>query len=75
MLRALCRPLLGDGEGVSPATDEEAAERLGLPLPVVVRELDALGQSFGYGELPLDERRVRTALTALRSGLVSGADT
>ena len=72
VLRALCRPLLGDGEGVTPATDEETERRLGLPVGVVVRELDAIAQSFGYSDLPLPERRVRTALTALRSGLVSG---
>jgi hypothetical protein len=73
VLDALCRPLLGDGEGVTPTSDEETAALLGLARAVVVRELDALAQSFGYGDLPLDERRVRTALTALRSGLVSDA--
>jgi predicted component of type VI protein secretion system len=74
VLRAFCRPLLGDGEGVTPASDEETAAALGLPAPVVARELDALAASFGFAELPLAERRVRTALSALRSGLVSGAD-
>jgi pSer/pThr/pTyr-binding forkhead associated (FHA) protein len=74
VLRSLCEPLLGDGEGVTPTSDDDTARELGLPLGVVVRELDAIAQSFGYGELPLHERRVRTALTAIRSGLVFGSD-
>jgi hypothetical protein len=74
VLRVLCRPLLGDGEGVTPARDDDAARELGLPLGVVVAELDTIAQSFGYDELPLQERRVRTALTAIRSGLVLGGD-
>jgi len=74
VLRALCQPLLGDGEGVTPALDEEIADALGLALDVVALELDALARSFSFGELPLGERRVRTALSALRSGLVSDAD-
>jgi hypothetical protein len=74
VLRALCQPLLGDGEGVTPAPDTEVAEALGLPPGVVARELEALARSFGFDDLPLAERRVRTALSALRSGLVSDAD-
>jgi len=74
VLRALCGPLIGDGEGVMPAEDDEVAEALELPPGVVSRELDALAQSFGFGDLSLEERRLRTALSALRSGLVSDAD-
>jgi hypothetical protein len=70
VLRCLCRPLLGDGEGVAPASDEQMAAELRLPEPVVGRELDAVAHSFGYIELPVEERRLRTALTAIRSGLV-----
>jgi len=74
VLRALCQPLLGDGEGVTPAPDEEIADALGLAPEVVARELEALARSFSFGDLPLAERRVRTAISALRSGLVSDAD-
>src|SRR5690242_12559308 len=35
VLRALCRPLLGDGEGVAPASDEEVAGETGIPLEQV----------------------------------------
>lgn len=74
ILRALCRPLCEDGEGVQPAEDGEIAAALGLAQPVVARELDAVAHSFGYTDLGLDERRLRTALTALRSGLVDNRD-
>jgi len=69
VLCALCRPLLGDGEGVTPASDREVADDLGLDRGVVERELDALAHSFGYAGLPLSVRRARTALAAIRSGL------
>jgi len=74
VLRSLCRPLLRDGDGVRPASDEEVAEELGLPLGVVGRELDAVAHSFGFADLPLEERRVRTALSALGSGIVPPCD-
>jgi predicted component of type VI protein secretion system len=73
VLRELCRPLFEDGEGVQPAHDDEIAAASGLHGPVVQRELDAIAQSFGYLDLEIQERRLRTALAALRSGLVDGA--
>jgi pSer/pThr/pTyr-binding forkhead associated (FHA) protein len=74
LLRELCRPLYEDGEGVQPAPDSAIAEAFGLDERVVAHELDAVAHSFGYEQLALDERRLRTALTALRSGLVDHPD-
>jgi pSer/pThr/pTyr-binding forkhead associated (FHA) protein len=74
VLRALCAPLVGDGEGVRPAGDVAVAAAVGLPVAVVGRELDAVALSFGYGDLSSEERRLRTALTAIRSGLVAPGD-
>jgi pSer/pThr/pTyr-binding forkhead associated (FHA) protein len=74
ILRELCRPLREDGEGVQPAPDGEIASVLALDHQVVARELDAMAGSFGYAKIATDERRLRTALTALRSGLVDTAD-
>lgn len=71
---SLCRPLLGDGEGVEPASDQRIAAELGVDVGVVERELDVIAHSFGYAELPEAERRLRTALTAIRSGLAGQAD-
>jgi len=73
VLRELCRPLREDGEGVQPAPDAEIADVSALDEHIVERELDAVAHSFGYAELAIDERRLRTALTALRSGLVDSS--
>jgi pSer/pThr/pTyr-binding forkhead associated (FHA) protein len=74
ILRELCRPLCEDGEGVRPASDLEIADALALGEHVVDSELDSVAHSFGYAQLATDERRLRTALTALRSGLVDSSD-
>jgi hypothetical protein len=73
ILRALCRPLFGDGEGLNPASDERIAETTGIALDVVCSELDHLERLFGLDDLPARERRAEVALLAMRSGLV-GAD-
>jgi pSer/pThr/pTyr-binding forkhead associated (FHA) protein len=70
ILRALCRPLMGDGEGINPATDAEIAAATGIPEEIVTTELDHLGRSFGLQDMPPPDRRAEIALLALRSGLV-----
>ena len=74
ILRELCRPLREDGEGVQPAADAQIARVLALDHEVIERELDTVAYSFGYAEIAIEERRLRTALTALRSGLVDTID-
>jgi pSer/pThr/pTyr-binding forkhead associated (FHA) protein len=70
ILRGLCRPLMGDGEGINPASDAEIASATGIPERVVTTELDHLGRSFGLQDMPPADRRAEIALLALRSGLV-----
>jgi predicted component of type VI protein secretion system len=70
ILTELCRPLLGDGDGLSPAADDEIAERLGTDQKTVTTELEHLARSFGLSEMPFFERRAEIAILALRSGLV-----
>jgi hypothetical protein len=70
ILRGLCRPLMGDGEGISPASDAEIAEATGISEDVVTTELDHLGRAFGLQDMPPGDRRAEIALLALRSGLV-----
>ena len=74
VLRALCRPLFTDGEGINPSTDEEVAEATGIPLDAVVSELDHLGRAMGLEDMPHGDQRAEVALLAMRSGLVSADD-
>jgi hypothetical protein len=75
ILRALCRPLFADGEGVNPASNAAIAERTGIAARVVAEELDALARGFGFHAMPEADRRAEIALLALRSGLVKADDT
>jgi FHA domain len=70
ILRALCRPLMGDGEGLMPASDAAVAAEVGIPEEIVTTELDHLGRAFGLQDMPAADRRAEIALLALRSGLV-----
>ena len=70
ILRGLCRPLMGDGEGISPASDADIAAATGISEDVVTTELDHLGRAFGLQDMPPGDRRAEIALLALRSGLV-----
>ena len=74
VLRALCKPLFADGEGINPATDEEVSEATGIPLVAVVSELDHLGRAMGLEDMPHGDQRAEIALLAMRSGLVSADD-
>jgi pSer/pThr/pTyr-binding forkhead associated (FHA) protein len=74
ILRALCRPLLGDGEGVTPTSDEGIAEQTGIAVETVTIELDHLTRALGLDDMPHPERRAEVALLALRSGLVEADD-
>ena len=71
ILRGLCRPLMGDGEGITPASDAEIAAATGVPEDVVTTELDHLGRSFGLQDMPQPDQRAEIALLAMRSGLVT----
>jgi pSer/pThr/pTyr-binding forkhead associated (FHA) protein len=74
ILKALCRPLFGDGEGVQPTSDVEIAARLGMPEETVTTELDRLTRALGLADMPAPESRAEVALLAVRSGLVEADD-
>jgi hypothetical protein len=74
ILRALCRPLFKDGEGINPSTDEQVADATGIPVEAVVVELDHLGRALGLDDMPREDQRAEIALLAMRSGLVSADD-
>ena len=71
LLRGLCRPLMGDGDGLAPATDEAISRWAGIPTSTVTTELDHLTRALSLDEGPPDVRRRELALLALRSGLVA----
>ena len=71
ILGALCRPLMGDGEGLQPAPDDEISRSMGISPEIVTTELDHLTRALGLDELPRTQRRGELALLALRSGLVA----
>ncbi len=73
ILKELCRPLFGDGEGVVPSSDEVISATLGIQLDTVTTELDHLTRALGLEEMPHEDARAEVALLAMRSGLV-GAD-
>ena len=70
ILRELCSPLLGHGDGLSPLADDEIAANLGTDQKTVTTELEHLARQFGLSEMPFFERRAEIAMLALRSGLV-----
>ena len=74
IVRELCRPLMGDGEGLAPASDGDIAHALDVPAEVVTSELDALVRAFGFEDLPRDEARAEVAVGAIRTGLVRADD-
>jgi pSer/pThr/pTyr-binding forkhead associated (FHA) protein len=74
LLRSLCRPLMGDGEGTTPATDDVIAAETGIPARTVTTELDHLTRALALDEGPPEKRRRELALLAVRSGLVAADD-
>jgi hypothetical protein len=74
ILRGLCLPLLGDGEGLAPASDDEISRTVGIPVHAVTTELDHLTRALGLNDVPRAQRRRELALLALRSGLATNGD-
>ena len=74
LLRSLCRPLMGDGDGTAAATDDVIARETGIPARTVTTELDHLTRALALDEGPPETRRRELALLALRSGLVATDD-
>jgi hypothetical protein len=73
VLSRLCRPLFGDGDGLTVTPDAQIADELGIPPEIVTNELDHLIRALGLEDLPPGEGRSELGLLAMRSGLV-GAD-
>jgi pSer/pThr/pTyr-binding forkhead associated (FHA) protein len=74
VLVALCRPFGQRSEFASPATNRQIAEEVFLSVDAVKSHLRALFERFDVGDLPQNQKRVRLAELAMRSGVVSPRD-
>jgi len=74
VLVALCRPYLEGGDYSTPATNKEIAERVFLSVDAVKAHLRVLFERFDVGDLPQNQKRVRLAELAMRSGVVAPRD-
>jgi hypothetical protein len=74
VLVALCRPFREGSEFASPATNKQVADEVFLSVDAVKANLRALFETFDVGDLPQNQKRVRLAELALRSGVISPRD-
>ncbi len=74
VLIALCRPFREGSEFASPATNKQIAEDVFLGVDAVKAHLRALFEKFDVGDLPQNQKRIRLAELALRSGVISPRD-
>jgi len=74
VLVALCRPFREGSEFASPAPNKQIAEEVFLSVDAVKAHLRALFERFGVGDLPQNQKRIRLAELAMRSGVVSPRD-
>jgi pSer/pThr/pTyr-binding forkhead associated (FHA) protein len=70
VLRALCRPLLGD-RFAGPASNREIAEALCVSVDTVKSHLHVLFDRFGIGDVPQNRKRAELARQAIERGSVT----
>jgi FHA domain/Winged helix-turn-helix DNA-binding len=74
VLIALCRPFREGGEFTTPATNKAIADEVHLSVQAVKRHLRDLCDRFELGDLPQNQKRVKLAEQAIRSGTLSPRD-
>jgi pSer/pThr/pTyr-binding forkhead associated (FHA) protein len=74
VLIALCRPFREGSEFASPATNKQVADEVFLSIDAVKANLRALFETFEVKGLPQNQKRIRLAELALRSGVISPRD-
>lgn len=74
VLIALCRPFSEGSEFTGPATNRQIADEVFLSVDAVKGHLRALFERFELGDLPQNEKRIRMAELAMRSGIVTLRD-
>jgi pSer/pThr/pTyr-binding forkhead associated (FHA) protein len=74
ILVALCRPYREGSDFATPAANRQIAEEVFLSVDAVKAHLRTLFEKFDVGDLPQNQKRVRLAELALRSGVISPRD-
>jgi pSer/pThr/pTyr-binding forkhead associated (FHA) protein len=74
VLIALCRPYRDGSDFASPATNKQIAEEVFLSVDAVKAHLRALFERFEVAGLPQNQKRVRLAELAIRSGVIAPRD-
>ena len=74
VLIALCRPYRDGSDFATPATNKQIAEEVFLSVDAVKAHLRALFERFEVGELPQNQKRIRLAELAIRSGVIAPRD-
>jgi FHA domain len=75
ILSALCRPLVIEGPGAMPASNQEIADVVHLSVQGVKSQLRTLTERFGFADLPQNRKRLALAERAVRSGFGSRNET
>ncbi|MGH2973750.1 MAG: FHA domain-containing protein [Solirubrobacterales bacterium] len=74
VLLALCRPVLESSDPGALATNKQIAAELVVGVDAVKANLRTLFERFGVADLPQNQKRIRLAELALRSGTISPRD-
>jgi len=74
VLVALCRPFRDGSEFGVPATNKEIAAEVFLSTEAVKSHLRALFERFGVTDLPQNQKRLKLAENAIRSGSVTPSE-
>ncbi|WP_280269438.1 FHA domain-containing protein [Nocardia wallacei] len=74
VLIALCRPYKNNAGFATPAPNQQIADELYLSVDAIKTHMRTLFAKFGVENLPQNQKRVRLAMLALQSGIISERD-
>jgi hypothetical protein len=74
VLIALARPYAAGGTFATPASNAQIAAELVLSVAAVKMHLRSLGEKFGTGDLPQNQKRARLVELAFQSGEITDRD-